>query len=178
MLINTCGNLNSTFLNAKGIDEIGIKEVTKGSKEESLKTLQTYGWIWKVSDFITCGSPLCHAEMILTKNKAIFERKKELGEYPVSPPKRGVKDLFYLKKKTNKYVPTHDSVFKYVEWNNIHFENDIIGGHLQDLFGPEIHDNPPIKPKTFKRLLESHTHYWNKNQEDESFNIIAKIIKK
>ncbi len=176
MLINTFGNMNNSFEKGKGLDNRdNIREQTK---EESLKEMQDLGWNWKVTDFITCGSPLCHAEMILTKNKALFERKKELGEYPVNPPKRKGKDLFYLNNRTNKYVPTHDSVFRYVEWNNIHFKNDIIGGNLSPLFGPDIIDHKAIDPKKYKIILQSHTHYWNRTQEEESFKIIEKIIKK
>ncbi len=178
MLYNTFGNLNKLFNNVEGLEKKDTEELLEGSKEESFNKMQVLGWKWKVTDFITCGSPLCHAEMILTKNKDLFKNKKELGEYPVSEPIKDSSKLFYLNKKTKKYIPTHYSVFKYVEWNNIHFENDIIGGKLRALFGQDIHDHPPIKPKTFKRILESHTHYWNKNQEVESFNIIDNIIKR
>lgn len=178
MLINTFGHLNKLFKNVERIEEKDKEELLEVSREESFNKMQFMGWKWKVSDFITCGSPLCHAEMILTKNKDLFKNKKELGEYPVSEPIQDSRKLFYLNKKTKKYIPTHYSVFKYVEWNNIHFENDIIGGKLRALFGQDIHDHPPIKPKTFKRILASHTQYWNKKQEEKSFKIIEEIIKK
>ncbi|MBK9962836.1 MAG: hypothetical protein IPP06_16385 [Saprospiraceae bacterium] len=153
MLINTFGNLNKLFKNVEGLEEKDIEELLKGSREESFNKMQVLGWKWKVTDFITCGSPLCHAEMILTKNKDLFKNKKELGEYPVSEPIKDSSKLFYLNKKTKKYIPTHYSVFKYVEWNNIHFENDIIGGKLRALFGQDILDHPLLNLKHLKGYL-------------------------
>jgi hypothetical protein len=176
MLIHTFGNLNKSFTNQKGLTKEQKDEVSAATNHTNkLKKMQEFGWNWKVTDFITCGSPLCHADMILTKDKKAYQNKLEYSEYPQSPPMREVKKLFYPSSSKDYYLPTHDSIFNYVTWNNIYFENDTFGGCLTENFGAGI-TNHKLYPKIYKSLLASHSEYWNATEEPESVQIFKNII--
>jgi hypothetical protein len=47
---------------------------------------------WLISDFITLGSPLTHAEFLLAASKADIDRRKSERELPESPPYRELLD--------------------------------------------------------------------------------------
>ncbi len=52
---------------------------------------------WLVSDFVTFGSPLTHAEFLLASDRADLEARMEARELPRSPPYREVLDPNVLK---------------------------------------------------------------------------------
>lgn len=58
----------------------------QAQQKKALIELQTQGHIWRVTDFITLGSPLTHAEFLLAKDKADLQKKKEKRLYPSCPP--------------------------------------------------------------------------------------------
>lgn len=176
MLIHTFANLNKSFIHKNGLTE-DQKKVIDGitNHTNKLKKMQEFGWNWKVTDFITCGSPLCHADMILTKDKDAFNNKVEYGEYPQSPPKRLKENHFYQPTSKDYYLPTHDTLFNYVTWNNIYFENDTFGGCLTGNFGAGI-TNYKLYPNIYKFIIASHSEYWNASEEPESVQIFKNII--
>lgn len=42
---------------------------------------------WKITDFITCGSPLSHAQFLIARGADNFEKLKEERLFPVVPPR-------------------------------------------------------------------------------------------
>lgn len=55
-----------------------------------------FGKGWLISDFVTLGSPLTHAEFLLASSKADLEQRKIARELPESPPYRESLDPIVL----------------------------------------------------------------------------------
>jgi hypothetical protein len=175
MIVNTFGTLNKSFDKKSGVTRSEADNINQMDDPERRKAGLGPEFEWKVSDFITCGSPLCHAKMLMVENKDAFNKKVNKGEYPVCPANR--EDLFYPNKEdSNYFVPTHDSVFSFMKWTNIFFTNDAVGGNLKNIFGGDITDRD-LKPKTYTGIRNSHSQYWNKEKEPESFEIIKDTLK-
>lgn len=58
----------------------------QAAQSEYLAELQSQGNKWLVTDFVTLGSPLAHASVLVARNEQEFTRKKEEREFPVCPP--------------------------------------------------------------------------------------------
>ena len=153
--------------------------------------LRECNWPWLITDFITVGSPLAHADMLLTKDKSEFNERKREGEYPTSPP-LVEHDIFYkVNYETEKgprslYRPTHLVPFMCTQWSNIYFphkyliKGDLVGGPLQPLFGEGVRDIP-VGLKWHHGLLISHTKYWDYSENEhkvESVEHPTKALKK
>jgi hypothetical protein len=75
---------------------------------------------WKVSDFITLGSPLGNAEFLVAEGKGEFRKLKEERLMPTSPPQP-----FDTKKSATSFFDPdgpwthHAAVFSTVRWTNI-----------------------------------------------------------
>jgi len=161
---------------------------------ELFKEYRRLGNEWRVSNFITMGSPLTHAPMLIARSEKDFERKKNQREYPTSPPQldaiekhfafdekfeRTGKDKLTGKDKDprNIMILNHSAHFAETQWTNIYFENDWIGGKLSDQFGAGIKDEPI---KAVGRLVShipllSHTKYWDVRQAT-SLKVIKNIF--
>ncbi|MFZ1257526.1 MAG: hypothetical protein WAR77_14290 [Saprospiraceae bacterium] len=141
---------------------------------------------WRISDFITIGSPLTHGSFLLTKNEEDFKLKKEQREFPTCPPVIDLKDKHFAfhsdyisesgAKRTLK-VLHHAAYFAATRWTNIYFKNDFIGGPVSLNFGPGIKDIQVLAKNSFIKSipLASHTHYWDK-KNPESMDAIREII--
>ncbi len=158
----------------------------KDSKPESIQTaqrayfeeLKTIGGKWRVTDFITMGSPLAHADILLAANGKDLDQKKKLREFPECLPSLEQKirttdaanrRFTYGPKesKTNGMavaIPHHAAVFAPTRWTNLYFPSrlivygDLIGGQISRLFGSGVHDIPVGTRQRFGFL--SHTYYW------------------
>ena len=124
---------------------------------------------WRIPQFITLGSPLTHASMILAKDNEEFEKRKQIREYPECPPVTDKNDLFkcFFEGNEKVWIPHHGAMFAMTKWTNIYFKNDYIGGDLHTEFGRGIKDIPIQAEKScFRRLIPfaSHTSYWDKNE--------------
>lgn len=131
---------------------------------------------WLVTDLITVGCPLAHAELLLARtNDELRERQTE-RELPTCPPV--LDEGFYsyaltdLKGETNAFRALHHgAVFGCTRWTNIYFPaslgffGDLVGGPLREVFGKGIKDLPVESAEWdgwLKYLPMIHTHYWNK----------------
>jgi len=142
---------------------------------ELFKEYRRLGNEWRVSNFITMGSPLTHAPMLIARSEKDFERKKSQREYPTSPPQLDIMDNHFAydekferkdKDPRNIKILNHSAHFAETQWTNIYFENDWIGGKLYEQFGAGIKDEPI---KAVGRLVSqipllSHTKYWDVRQ--------------
>lgn len=90
---------------------------------------------WRVTDFITCGSPLTYASLLLADRDQEFCDRIRTRELPQSPPQR-VGDGF-----TFKNTPHHAALFAATCWTNIFFETEgLVRG---DIIGGRIAGDPP-----------------------------------
>jgi len=148
-----------------------------------LEASKAAGNPWRISDLITLGSPLSHAQLLLAKGKDGLQQFQKERMFPTCPPAlEPQKTLSYNKdfdlgtgKMTQVKVPHHAALFGLTRWTNCWFKNDLVGGPMQDSFGIGIRDIELIS-KTHKRIpFLSHTHYLNR-QETESIEIIRNIV--
>ncbi len=126
----------------------------------SLKELQAAGNPWIVSDFVTLGSPLTHAEFLMGKDADDIDAQKCKRILPTCPPilewdSQTDKDHFTylpesehgskkkeLKAKNFDYFryPHHAAHFAYTRWTNIYSRSsavvigDLVSGPLGDKF--------------------------------------------
>ena len=156
---------------------------------------------WRISDFITLGSPLANANLFLAKNNETFEEKKVERELPTSPP---AFEFFEYKNELNENVKKqhcsfphgnkqkadfplmlhHAAAFSMTRWVNIYFKNDFVGGKIECL-GGGIENIPALIPEkkwlgfiTFRATIPflSHIYYWNKN-EKKSIGLIREKLR-
>lgn len=137
--------------------------------------LMANGNPWRVTDFITLGSPLAHAAILLAHDKTDLRSKQHQREVPTCLPtpellKRGhqLVSRFSFELGTGTHaqhrVPHHAAVFAPTRWTNLYFPSrklvvgDLIGGPLHDVMGLGIRDVEVTT--TLRRGLFSHTLYW------------------
>lgn len=138
------------------------------------EVLKTGSRKWRVSDFITLGSPLTHAEFLVARDRPRFEAMKAERMIPTCPPLQEVnKDdsvsFLYPPSDGGPPRPHHAAPFASVRFTAIfdparfYIFGDFIGGPLKENLGPGVVEFP-VRIKTpallFKRLV-THTHYWN-----------------
>lgn len=139
---------------------------------------------WRVSDFITLGSPLSHAEFLVSQDRAGFEERKFERLFPTCPPmmeppapkasflysSESVASELGLDSETK--FAHHGAMFAAMRWTNIYdpswalFFGDFISGPCRPNFGPGIRDIPIAirRPGLFRYLIGSlvtHTNYWD-----------------
>lgn len=128
---------------------------------------------WRVSDFVTLGSPLTHAEFLVSRDRVAFEERKAERMFPTCPPmlEHGHKRSFLYPNDERDYrreYAHHAAMFSAVRWTNIHDPSrfpafgDFISGPCAPNFGPGVRDvavnmrHRGLLPRVF-----THTHYWN-----------------
>ncbi|MDX2235982.1 MAG: hypothetical protein NW203_00320 [Hyphomonadaceae bacterium] len=114
---------------------------------------------WRVSDFITLGSPLTYAPFFLSRNeKDFWDETYRMRRYSSAPPVMETLDndgdgrpslrFSYLTKGPDGEVwsPHHSAVFGAVRWTALHartalvFKGDLVSGPLGGVFGPAVID--------------------------------------
>lgn len=136
--------------------------------------MNALGLRWLVSDFVTLGSPLAHAKLLLARGPSDFRRRVEERELPVSPPFREDGTHFsYLRtgrspggKRQSVRVPDHAAVFALTAWTNLYFPcrgfvyGDVIGGSVTPSFAMGVADCSVVT--RIRNGLLSHTAYWTR----------------
>ena len=126
---------------------------------------------WKITDFVTLGSPLAHAGFLMAANEDDLKERLRQREYPSCPPQANdARDRQYgkslLTTKTRCKLLHHAAPFACTRWTNLYFDRDFIGGRIDDL-GPiddlgliddlgHWIDNKLVPPDG----LFPHTRYW------------------
>ncbi|WP_420208241.1 hypothetical protein [Candidatus Electronema sp. JC] len=137
---------------------------------------------WLVTDFITIGSPLTHATLLMADDFDKFEECKVEFEYPCCPPVSiKEQDTHYRKNYifadshiVSVLIPHHGAPFASTRWTNLFFPyrmgifGDLIGGPLAGSFGYGIRDVPVCPSDTgfLGKLFFSHTRYWDSSEAD------------
>jgi hypothetical protein len=122
---------------------------------------------WRITDLITLGSPLAHADALLARGKEAFDEGKRQREFPTCPPAdEDARDCRLLWRTYRcMRILHHGAPFAVTRWTNLYFPGDVIGGPVAPLFGRGVRD---VKLHAASRgwldhLLpaRSHTHYWD-----------------
>ncbi|GAA1875208.1 hypothetical protein GCM10009715_22390 [Paeniglutamicibacter psychrophenolicus] len=134
---------------------------------------------WLVTDFVTLGSPLAHASLLLDTRSVKLKQRQREGEYPQCPPLAERSTTFVdIKYQINEQFSTlkvgkHDASFGPTRWTNLYFPvrfaslGDPVGGPIASEFGPGVRDIPVRlslggwRATIYKLLLKPHTHYWS-----------------
>lgn len=145
----------------------------QSAQRKYFKTYREIGGLWRVTDFITLGSPLAHAPILLAKDESDLKQRQIDREFPRCLPvlekrmrdKIPVRRFSYQRRKSDKKrVLHHAAVFAPTCWTNLYFPNkliifgDIVGGPLASVFGKGIKDIPVSTKQRWGFL--THTFYW------------------
>jgi hypothetical protein len=151
---------------------------------------------WLITDFVTLGSPLAHADFLIAASAEDLARRKFERELPQSPPLREELDgklpvgADFKTSKLISFPPPaaphvwelhHAAPFAVVRWINIYdtaslvFRGDIIGGPLVKPFGPAIID---IDLKSLRGQSRSFTHtkYWEIDDEPIHIDVLRRAV--
>lgn len=144
---------------------------------------------WLISDFITLGSPLTYADLVLFKDNKKFTFRKLDREYPTSPPVDENGQYYY--QAGGKSYLHHGAVFAPVKWTNIYCPSmfiasgDIISGPVSRNFSYVKREKDrliPVKDDCKTPILEiklsaeemgggfTHTKYWKSSETKGSVN--------
>jgi hypothetical protein len=143
---------------------------------------------WLITDLVTLGSPLTHAEFLLANSKEDLGTRKAGREFPTSPPVREDLDDPALQQAQAAGLPVkpdrpqlfsfapgpdgrywqlhHAAPYAVVRWTNIFdpareiFRGDIISGPLAPIFGPGIVDID-LREVRGQSQGFTHTKYWD-----------------
>ena len=148
----------------------GKEDGFQEAQNACLQELRAAGLDWRITDLITLGSPLAHAEILLARNAAEFRQRTRERELPVCPPVRervaGKKRWSYSPTGSPPYsMPHHAAVFGPTRWTNLYFpasrllHGDIIGGPLSSLLGSGVIDIAVTTGQRYGWL--AHTLYWS-----------------
>jgi hypothetical protein len=134
---------------------------------------------WIVSDLVTVGSPLAHAEMLLAEGKKDLDSRKKRRIFPTDPPPPRDEDGPQCRFIVNSFVPPvgrgsrmlSTAPFAAVAWTNIYFSHDLVGGPLKNVLGSGIEDvrlkeSPPLLLNFLFRY--PHSSYWPRGRKDRS----------
>jgi hypothetical protein len=154
------------------------------AQRDYFRELRSNGNRWRVSDFITLGSPLAHSAILLARDGAALERKIKDREFPsclpdletVSRDKQVVQRFSYDASGTHR-KPNHSAVFAPTRWTNLYFpcrwlvRGDLVGGPINGILGRGVTD---VSVTTTARSgLVLHTLYWTPETRGASPHIAS-----
>jgi hypothetical protein len=125
---------------------------------------------WLVTDFVSVGSPLAHAELLMAENADDFYRQQTDRTWPTCPPQpqatKNWRSLrFRLSAKPDRVVTAlHQATpFAATHWTNIYDDRDQVGGPVAPVFGAGVRD-VKLSHTTGSLIVDSlhvpHTRYW------------------
>jgi hypothetical protein len=152
------------------------------------------GGPWRVSDFVTLGSPLAHSEALLSRGVNDLKQQIERRELPTSPAfaetsrdNGQVRRQFWFERRVKVdtavvtyCVPHHAAVFAPTVWTNLYFPcrrliwGDLIGGPVATQLGVGIRDIP-VETRIWGGLL-SHTFYWTARDGDTHVAALRQVL--
>jgi len=129
-------------------------------QSDVFEELRDAGINWPVSDFVTLGSPLTYADLLMASSTDDFRARIDEREFPACPPVTEDSRVTY----GDPYPkPHHAALFAATRWTNLYsppktiLVGDVISGPLQRNFGRGIRDIPVDMGS---RRLMTHTYYW------------------
>ena len=133
---------------------------------------------WRISDFITMGSPLARADFLMARDWPRFQKNIVERQYPTCPPVLDKKGFTYDNQKAGGPVPHHAAMFCATRWLAIYdpirkliFGGDFIGGPVKSLFGHGISQLAVkiTRPGLLFPNIVTHTNYWQQNVKTKLF---------
>jgi hypothetical protein len=150
----------------------------QAAQREYFNEMKANGLRWRVSDFITLGGPLAHAQILMARDAAELTAKSNDREMPCCPPalessqhEHAILRRFSYPPAAAARVPHHAAVFGPTRWTNLFFPcraivwGDLIGGPVQSVLGRGIRDIA-VRTRLWWGFL-SHTHYWTPDSRAE-----------
>ncbi len=140
---------------------------------------------WLITDLITVGSPLAHAEFLMAPSRRKFKQLKSDRTLPTCPPvpevesKSGHRRVTYDRPYRDLLDGTmrtftvfhHGAPFAVTRWTNLYFKarrfgttGDLIGGPVGPRFGNWVRDVPLRSPT----LGVAHTWYWRRTRRSKA----------
>lgn len=142
---------------------------------------------WLVTDFITAGSPLAHAAILMADDMNELQRKQAEREFPICPPvtefiEGRLRYSYVVREKRGDtaiqfFKPHHAAHFAFTRWTNLYFPaawglfGDLIAGPLSGVFGPGIRDitvSSAAWGGIKQRTPWIHTCYWSATAGDRA----------
>jgi hypothetical protein len=135
---------------------------------------------WRVSDFVTMGSPLALAQFLLTQfgKDPELKEKVTLREFPVAPPALSPGEPERILFAPNGGAPDrptsrprlqHSALFAVTCWTNLYFvqrfalRGDFFAGPIPERYSPGTL-NVPMHTSLFGGYI-NHIHYWKPEPE-------------
>ncbi|MCB1542401.1 MAG: alpha/beta fold hydrolase [Rhodoblastus sp.] len=127
---------------------------------------------WRVSDFITLGSPLTYAHFLVADDPADFDRRRRDKELATCPPQfdtnRNANSCVIFRRPGRATASIqHSALFAFTRWSNLYFptssgfvRGDVIGGPLAANFGAGVEDRAVRTTHLGGQSIFSHTSYW------------------
>lgn len=147
------------------------------AQHELWHELRANGVPWLVTDFVTAGSPLTHAALLLASNEAELCRRMDDRELPTCPPRPDRVDgrLWfeheYVAGGKVRTIPVlhHGAPFGPVRWTNLYFPTrllffgDGVGGRVWPVFGRGVLDVSVVNRQWWRtRTPKAHSSYWHR----------------
>ncbi|MCF2528145.1 hypothetical protein [Yinghuangia soli] len=131
---------------------------------------RAHGSNWRISDFVSVGTPMYFADILYTGNREKFRQRVGRGEIPTCPPLRSPGKHPFTYRWHDSRVLNDAAPFAVVRWTNLWFPvwprwfgtlGDWFGGPLTPLFGSGILDVPILGNKPWRLMIASpHTLYF------------------
>lgn len=167
----------------KDLEKLG-RMLNDQSSPEAIEQFQEAQWAlwrsqrklgnpWLISDLITLGSPLVHAEMLLARGQAELQEQQKEKELPTCPPQAERNKYSYpVHYKVDDlprsaYVLHHAALFACTRWTNLYFPGDFVGGRLAPVMGYGIADIQVRGGGLIAYTPLSHTRYWRARDKYE-----------
>jgi hypothetical protein len=138
-----------------------------------------YRSAWRVSDFITLGSPLTYASLLTATSHADFCEQIETRRNPTCPPRMKSDETFCYNGE-----PHHAALFAATCWTNLFFETiglvkgDIIGGAVAGDpphgLGRGVMDVAVLREEGMPKF--AHNHYWKMPKREDAVTRPAEHI--
>ncbi len=145
------------------------------------------GAAWRVSDFISLGSPLAHAQVLLAANAAELVAHIAARELPSCPPALEATTVqgqpwqgFSYPAGASARRLHHAGLFATTRWTNLYFPNrlllwgDLVGGPVAPIFGAAVRD-VPVSTDRWSGLL-SHTFYWKPDTSNQHIEELRRAL--
>lgn len=174
-----------------GLDANGAPTAYRAAQFALWQQLRAQGNPWLVTDFVTLGTPMYFADLLLTKNRAEFEESVKTGVNPSCPPRASSQKVEAPEAGVGRYgwdnqgrtVLHHAAPFAVTRWTNLFFPvragffGDWFGGRLAPLFGRGVWDREVLGNKN-ERLVPAlaHSKYFS-SPDDEDPAGIARVIR-
>jgi hypothetical protein len=146
---------------APGLD--GLRAEYRLVQRELWREMRCNGNPWLITDFVTFGSPLAHASVLIADGPDDLSgliRRKEWPTIPPRPDRESVPGKFHWECEGDAKLLYHAAVFGPTRWTNLWYPKDSFGGPIDCRLGPGV-ENVELRGDGggSKWWLVAHTHY-------------------